>query len=222
LLQNWIHTPEKDLLKGTWIIAKYQFPDLEFEDIVTPIETIEKTIWLELNNKLTAYEKVKTINKVLFELHGFSGDTKHYTSPYNSYINSVLETRKGNPLSLSILYSVLAQRLGIPIYGVNLPNHFVLAYIDENNSLQEIENTQTSNGVFFYINAFSKGTLFSMQDIDLFLEKINIEKKKEFYEPCSNSAILTRMLNNLIVAYSETKKPEKVEELILLKNLFNP
>lgn len=220
LIKHWIKTPEKDLLTGICYIAKYQFPDLELSEIVAQIDAIERTIWLELNNKLTAYEKVKTLNKVLFEIYGFSGNTKNYTSPYNSYMNSVLETRKGNPLSISVLYSILAQRLSIPIYGVNLPNHFVLAYMDENNTLQSIGEKRDNSGIFFYINAFSNGSLFSREDIDVFLEKLKMPQKKEFYEPCSNSAILIRMLNNLIYSYSELKKPEKVEELTLLRDCF--
>ena len=58
----------------------------------------------------------------------FTGNKKNYHSPQNSYLNTVLETKKGNPLSLSILYQVLAESLEIPIKGVNLPNHFILAY----------------------------------------------------------------------------------------------
>jgi regulator of sirC expression with transglutaminase-like and TPR domain len=219
-LEAWIKSPEKDLLRGVCIIARYQFPDLIQAEVEAQIGTIQQTIWLELSNSLTAYEVVKTFNKILFEFYGFSGDTKHFSSPFNSCINSVLESRKGNPLTISVLYSILAQRLSIPIYGVNLPNHFILAYIDEHRAMQTLEPNKPSTGIFFYINAFSKGTLFSKQDIDDFLTKIDKPQRKEYYEPCSNSSIMIRMLNNLIAAYTEQEKHEKVSEIITLRDCF--
>ncbi|KAF5277932.1 hypothetical protein FQR65_LT15898 [Abscondita terminalis] len=62
---------------------------------------------------------------------GLSGNTANYHDPQNSYLNKVLESKKGNPITLACIYCVIAQRLDIPIYGVNLPKHFVLAYMNE-------------------------------------------------------------------------------------------
>ena len=145
---------DKDLLRGAIIIAKYQYSGLIESDIHTAIQEIRKDIWLELSHKQTAFEKVRVFNKIFFGKHRFHGDSKHFHSPMNSYINTVLESRKGNPLSLSILYSVIAQSLDMPVYGVNLPNHFILSYMDEDGINQFLEN-KNEHGVLFYINPFS-------------------------------------------------------------------
>jgi hypothetical protein len=84
-----------------------------------------------MNFDLNPTEKVKILNYILYQVHGFKGNVDSYHDPSNSFLNQVLETKKGNPILLAVLYILIAQRLNIPIYGVNLPQHFVLAYLEE-------------------------------------------------------------------------------------------
>ncbi|MFM7759185.1 MAG: transglutaminase-like domain-containing protein [Crocinitomicaceae bacterium] len=219
-LLEWSSSPDKDLLEGSILIAKYQYPGLDELKIKDSIQNLRKDIWLELNDNQTSFEKVKIFNRIFFDLHQFSGDTKHYHSPVNSFINTVLESKKGNPLSLCLLYSIVAQSLDLPIYGVNLPNHFVLAYMDEYHA-NHFGQVQNDFGVLFYINAFSKGIIFDVKEIEQFLNDLNIEHKREYFEPCSNTAIIKRMLTNLIFAFQQIGNSEKVEELTLLKSLLD-
>jgi len=219
-LLEWSSSPDKDLLEGSILIAKYQYPGLDELKIKESIQNLRKDIWLELNDNQTSFEKVKIFNRIFFDLYQFSGDTKHYHSPVNSFINTVLESKKGNPLSLCLLYSIVAQSLDLPIYGVNLPNHFVLAYMDEYHA-NHFGQVQNDFGVLFYINAFSKGTIFDVKEIEQFLNDLNIEHKREYFEPCSNTAIIKRMLTNLIFAFQQIGNSEKVEELTLLKSLLD-
>ena len=219
-LLEWSSSPDKDLLEGSILIAKYQYPGLDELKIKESIQNLRKDIWLELNDNQTSFEKVKIFNRIFFDLYQFNGDTKHYHSPVNSFINTVLESKKGNPLSLCLLYSIVAQSLDLPIYGVNLPNHFVLAYMDEYHA-NHFGQVQNDFGVLFYINAFSKGTIFDVKEIEQFLNDLNIEHKREYFEPCSNTAIIKRMLTNLIFAFQQIGNSEKVEELTLLKSLLD-
>lgn len=219
-LMEWIESSHKDLLTGTLIVARYQYPNLDEQLVHQKIQQIRKDIWLEISEKQTAYEKVRVFNKVFYGKHHFSGNAKDYHSPLNSFINTVLETRKGNPLSLCVLYSIIAQSLDLPIYGVNLPNHFVLTYLDENN-VQEILDAGNQYGSLFYINAFSKGGIFDETEIRQFLEGLNKPALRSHFEPCSNSAIISRMLTNLIASFQQAGSTEKVNELIELRDLFD-
>jgi regulator of sirC expression with transglutaminase-like and TPR domain len=209
-LEAWAGKVDPSLMEGAILIAKYQYPDLDEERIINKIEVIKRDIWLELNPNLTALEKVRVMNHIIFEIHGFSGNTVNFHAPQNSYLNNVLESKKGNPLSLSILYSVIAQSLGLPVYGVNLPEHFILAYKDE---FEDLELEDHPYGVLFYINTFSKGTVFGKREIDTFLRQINMQPLDMFYEPCTNIDIVRRMLRNLITAYEKLGYPEKVQDL---------
>ena len=218
-LLGWINTPEKNLLSGALIIAKYQFPELDYNQIEEQIKTIEQAVWLELNGKLTCFEIVKTINKVFFDLYDFKGAELGNYTPYHSYLNTVLEDREGTPLSLSILYSIIAQRLEIPIYGVAFPNHFILAYMDEFKLHRLLPPTGTG-GVLFYIDPYAKGEFLSKGNLEDALQQLKKLPHRDYFEPTSHSAILIRMINNLIVSYTNTKRQDKVQELNELKGCF--
>jgi regulator of sirC expression with transglutaminase-like and TPR domain len=214
-LQEWMHTDEQDLLRGTFLIAKYQYPDLEFSKIEKHLHQIKQDVWLELNDNLTAMEKVKIVNHILFDVHHFSGNTTNYHAPQNSYINNVLESKKGNPLLLSIVYLIVSQSLGVPVYGVNLPEHFILCYLDANSKLLESKNT-----ILFYINPFSKGSIFGKPEVDAFLKQLRLEPRPLFYEPCSNKEIVKRLLRNLIASYEKLGYPDKSKELKVLLEIL--
>lgn len=217
-LHQWLHS-DKDLIRGAIIIARYQYAGLDEDLIYRTIQEIRKDIWLELSNKQTAFEQVRVFNKIFFGKHKFHGDSKHFHSPMNSYINTVLESRKGNPLSLSMLYSVIAQSLNLPVYGVNLPNHFILAYMDED-GVNRMVHGSNPHGVLFYINPFSRGSIFDENEIKEFLNGLNIAPLREYFEPCPNTTIIRRMLTNLISSFQQVGNAEKVRELTELRSLL--
>ncbi len=211
-LKKWVESGGKDLLSGIILIARYQYPDLDEASILKQIERIKHDAWLELNPNLTALEKVRVLNHIIFEVHGFSGNTTNFHAPQNSYINNVLESKRGNPLSLSILYSIIAQSLDIPIYGVNLPEHFILAYATEKTDLP-VPISSKDDKVMFYINPFSKGTVFGKHEVDSFLRQLKLKAVPAFYEPCSNIDMIRRLVNNLAHAYEKLGYPDKVKDI---------
>ena len=206
-LELWYHGGSFDLLQGVIIINKYQYPDMDPSKIINQIEEIKREVWLQMVYDMSAIEKVKIINHVLYSIYNFTGNTTKHQDPQNSYISQVLESKKGNQISLAIIYSVIAQKLDIPIYGVNLPQHFILAYIDE------AKEYISEEGVLFYINAFNKGFIFSKKDVDSFLKQLNLTPAKEYYEPCKNEDIIRRILRNLISSYTKAGYDEKVREV---------
>jgi regulator of sirC expression with transglutaminase-like and TPR domain len=219
-MSSWAKSVDKDLLEGAIIVAKYNYPQLDETIITQSIQKIRKDIWLEINPNMTAFENIKVFNKIFFGTYNFQGDTKNFHSPLNSCINTVMEFKKGNPLSLSLIYSIIAQSLDLPVYGVNLPNHFILAYLDENNSQLLIENNN-KYGVLFYINPFSKGSLLDTNAVCDFLDGMQIPHYREFFEPCPNSAIIRRMITNLIASFQQVGNVKKVEELTEIRDLID-
>jgi regulator of sirC expression with transglutaminase-like and TPR domain len=206
-LQLWHQGGAFDLLQGILIVNRYQYPDLDEQKVINQIEGIKRDIWIQMMHEASPAEQVKLINHVFYNIYGFSGNTTNHQDPQNSYLSQVLETKKGSQTSLAIIYSIIAQKLDIPVYGVNLPQHFILAYMDE--SMQ----SEFDGGILFYINAFNKGFIFGRRDVDMFLKQLNLKFDKQFYEPCSNTDIIKRVLRNLISAYEHLGSAEKVEEL---------
>ncbi len=216
-LELWHMSGNFDLLQGVITLNKFQYPDLDEQKIINQIEEIKREIWVEMMYDMSAVEKVKLINHVFYSTYRFTGNTTNYQDPQNSFISRVLESKKGNQISLAILYSIIAQKLDIPIYGVNLPQHFILAYLDEAQ-----EDEEWDNGVLFYINAFNKGFIFGRKDVDAFLKQLNLKPEKQFYEPCSNEEIIKRIIRNLIGSYSNLGSMDKVKELEELLDIFPP
>ncbi|MBB5440197.1 regulator of sirC expression with transglutaminase-like and TPR domain [Pedobacter sp. AK017] len=214
-LNLWYQSGAFDLLQGAMVINRYQYPDLDDQKVILQIEEIKREIWLGLQYEMSSIEKIKLINHVFYSVYGFSGNTKNHHDPQNSYISQVLESKKGNQISLAIIYATLAQKLDIPVYGVNLPQHFILGYIDES------KREEHEFGVLFYINAFNKGAIFGKHDVDQFLRQLNLEPLPGFYAPCSNVEIIRRIIRNLVSAYENLGSAEKVEELKQLQNILS-
>jgi regulator of sirC expression with transglutaminase-like and TPR domain len=214
-LRVWANAGGYDLIKGAMLVARYQYPDLNEESIRVQLDKISRDAWLEMNDSLTALEQTKVLNRIFFDIHNFSGNTANYHAPQNSFINIVLETRKGNPLMLSILYLEVARSAGIPVYGVNLPEHFVLCYKDEE-AILPIFTEENQSSILFYINPFSKGDIFGKKEIDNFLKQLKIPSEKIFYEPCTNLDMIQRLIRNLMNSYHKLGFMEKVDELNIL------
>ena len=212
---DWVKLGSSDLLKGFLLVTRTQYPDLDQENIIIRIEQMKMDAWLELNDNLTALENIKVLNHILFDLHNFDGNKINIHTPQNSYINTLLETRKGSPLTLGMLYLIIAQKLNVPVYGVNLPQHFILAYTTE-----MVKPLPDENDVLFYINPFNKGAIFTRREIELFIRQLKIKPEESYFSPCTNVDIIRRLIDNLKYSYNRLGYPEKIEDLENLLNLM--
>lgn len=210
-LQIWKETSSHDLLSAYLLITRYQYPTLDEDKITRQIGRITQDIWLELNNSLTALEKVRIFNRVFYEFNHFKGNIQNIFAPENLYLNCLLETHNGNPLSLGVLYSIIAQSLKMPVYGVLLPEHFILAYMKEGFTYETL--LQNKGEVFFYINPFNHGEIFTRNEVDAYLKQMDLVPKRMFYYPNTNLQIVKLMFDNLLAAYSQMESENKVDEL---------
>lgn len=204
-IQEWYESKDQDLLTGLWLIATYNYPEIELEKLKQELEQIYYEAWLEFKPDLYPFDQIKVLNGVLFNKLKFGANTKNFHSPGNSMINVVLESHKGNPITLCVIYMLVAQKLKMPVYGVNLPNLFIVTYKDEKHQ--------------FYVNAFNKGLIFSKQDIENYIHELRLTPQDSFFEPCSSLEIVRRVFRNLIMSFDkmgEHEKAEEVKELLLL------
>ncbi len=213
-LREWAEEGGSDLLKGVLWVNRYQYPELDLGAIHRTIGQMKKDAWIELHEDLTAFEKVKVLNHVIYTVYGFRGNKKDPQAPRNHYLNILLESKDGSPLALGILYILLARSFQIPIRGVDLPEHFILAYMDEHSILPAIGQ---EGNVLFYINPFSKGGVFDQKEIDSFLKQLKKDPDPSYYQPCGNIAIVRRLIQQLKNGYRGNGQEEKVEELAELE-----
>jgi regulator of sirC expression with transglutaminase-like and TPR domain len=198
-LLTWRKNGSEDLLEGMWAIATYQYPELSLEKLRQDVDQIYYEVWLEIRDGMHPMDQIKTLNSVIFGKLKFGANTKHFHSASNSMLNVVIELKKGNPISLCVIYLLVAQKLNLPVWGVNLPNLFILTY--------------KSGNMQFYINVFNRGLVFSRVDIDNYIAQYNFPQNEIFYQPCNNLDIIRRVLRNLTLAFEKVGDDDKVKEI---------
>ena len=226
--KSWLKDGATDLLGAVINIAKIKYPEIDRQVIENQIDKIKLDAWLELQYDLTSYEKVRILNHIFYNVHLYKGDSEDYHNSDNSFINKVLERKRGNPISLAIIYSLVAQRLNIPIFGVNLPQHFVLGYKAEGdydlikayNELSSFKGNETGE-VLFYINPFSQGLILSHDSIREFLSQIKVDTREDYFKICSNKEIVQRIIRNLLFVYDKEKNDLMIQILEDMMNVLN-
>jgi len=220
-LKSWADFQNNDLLKAFLLISKFRFPDLDEDKYISEFERLKQDVWLEINDNLTALEKIKVINHVLFEIHQFKGQSPKQKSSLNTYfLNELLDSKTGNALTLGMLYMTIAQQLRIPIFGIDLPDHFILAYMDDSMPAKEIEDFMEDE-VLFYLNALNKGAVFTQNEIELYLKQMKLEINEAYFRPCSNKSIIRRLITEIADTYILENMPEKADTLNLLLSLLD-
>jgi hypothetical protein len=223
-LSNWMQSEEKNLLEGVYLICKYQYPDLKISALNDRLLEIKQAVWLEINPKQTSFETIKVFNRIFFDHFDFKCSDVIQHSPFDYFVNSVLETREGSDTALGLIYSLVAQSLDLPIYGVSVdqPNKtFLLAYLDKNNILEILDWGVHNNGVLFYISISNKGIVVDPQRLEEAFKIKGLPISKDQFEPTPN----TILIKNYLIQISKSCENlpyfrYKLGELNELINLF--
>ena len=212
-LRVWRDAGAQDLLEGMWLLNSYQYPDADLQALNRAIEQLRFEAWTLLRPDMHPADQVQVLNHVIFRNHKFAANTQHFHSPANSMLHRVLETKRGNPLSLCVIYLLVAQRLDLPVFGVNLPNLFVLSYL--------VQKEDDEKAVLpLYINCYNRGVILSKADIEHYVGQLGITSQESFYEPCTHLDIVRRAMRNLQVGFEKLQEPAKVEEVAQLLALL--
>lgn len=219
-IDTWINAPTQDLKRGYFLISKYFFPEIDEAVIDSKIAKIRQKIWIELNNQQTPFEQIQIFNQVIYDHLGFKGDLNSSTNS-DFCLNHILETKRANPISMGLLYIIVAQSLHLPIFGVLLKGYFVLAFC-KSNHLAFGDSDKLMDDVLFYLNPFQQGIIFSKAQIDDYLKRTNIPSEPKYYIPADNRENLKELLRYLIVVNERNEKsnPSIFSELkVLLKKI---
>lgn len=186
-LVNWKNGGGVDLLEGWCLLSNLIGEQVDVRELRDEVNRLYREVWVELRSDLHPMDEVETMNHVFYNKWRFISNTEAYYATENSLIGEVFEKRKGNPISLCCVYLLVAQKLGLPIFGVNLPNIFVLTY--KKGNLQ------------FYINVFNQGEIFERTALTQYLKQIRIPQSDAFLQPCTHIDIVRRMARNLLVSF---------------------
>lgn len=211
-IDSWRSNTQNKLWDGYSILMQYVNPSIDLNTCNSIFEKINKEIWLEINENLTALEKIKVVNHVLFSVNEF-GSSDITNLPSDSFhLNKLMENRIANPFTLGVLYLAIAQNLNIPVYGVDLPGHFIASYIDEKGPLKTASQYKEGD-VMFYINPANNGAVFTHNEIRHYINKMELELKPNYLLPTTNTNILNRIIREMIVVYESENNQIKKEGL---------
>lgn len=211
-IKNWANQENIDLFEGIFLISRYQYPGLKLKSIQSQLDKIKKDVWLELKNSLTSLEKITLLNHIFFSQYKFKIDKENIEAPQNCYINKVLETRKGNPVSITILYIIIARSLGLPVYYIDFDSSPLAGYFDKDIA-RLAHGDDNSNPILFYINTSNKGAIIGPKEVDYLKHNGDHSQQKQRPEPCSDRFVIKRLIEKLIDDYQLSGQSEKIDYL---------
>ena len=217
-LADWMDLGGTDLWKGVQLVHSALDPTWNMAESMERFEALKKEIWLEMNEEQTALEQVRILNHVFFSLRAMESARRLPHVPMEALPSGVLEQKKGNPIGLGVLYLAVARALDIPLKGVNLPNHFILAYCDVAH-VNEPEVTKGQSGILFYINPYSQGSVIGVDEVSEFLVEVGEGESVQHWRPSHPMEIIQRLVRNVAFATRESSGEERSNRLL---SLFEP
>jgi len=207
---DWCRTEEQDLTTALYLVGLYFQSDLRFDVLQKSITKLRQSIWLELNNNQTVLEQIQIFNHVFYGFHGFK--SLQSVNEFNDFcIQNVIEYKSGSAIVVGMLYQILAQELNLPVYGVALQHHYILAFCKQV-ILSFDEQVNLEREVMFYINPINNGSIFSRNEIKEYLQKSGIETKPSFFAPARNAHIVAELLKNIIEFAVQQKDTQTAQD----------
>jgi regulator of sirC expression with transglutaminase-like and TPR domain len=179
------------LARAALLIAKEEYADLDVEKCLDQIAALTQEAEPIVRAGDDTIEKIQLLSEFLFGQKGFEGNRESFGDPRNSFLNDVLERRLGIPITLSVLYIEIGRRLGLNLFGVSFPTHFLVKAVDQRGEL--------------IVDPFNGGAILGIDEIKARLTQIYgqpIELNPAMLRAVGARHILCRMLRNLKNIYS--------------------
>ena len=203
---------EIDLLRATLNISQYiEYPDLDIEYYISRVLGMIRDVRVMLPDNPCSLDIIETVNDYLFNKMGFRGNKDNYYEPGNSFLNDVVDKRTGIPITMSILYSYIANNIGLNSQGVCFPGHFILR--------------SNNNDGEYLIDPFNQGRILTRSDCQSILDNLfdgKITFEERFIECAHKNQILKRVINNLKNIYLTGRDYDNALKTVNLILLLDP
>ena len=215
-LQRFAELVSRDqfnLAEASLLLAHDAYPNLRVDEFLGRIDEIAATVRGRFAADAFPEQRIVALNKYLFGELGFAGEVDRYYDPRNSYLNDVIERKRGIPITLSILYIEIGRRIGLALHGVSFPGHFLVK--------MKVRRGQ------LVLDPFSGGEPQGVEDLKKRLEQVLPPKQQPvsdidpYIQAASSQQIIARMLRNLKVIFTQSGALEQtlaVQNRMLLVN----
>lgn len=210
LFRDELHLSEINVPRAALQFARtLAYPELNVADYMVALHEMSEVAADYVDLSSPPGDQAAQLAGYLFKKLGFHGNKTQYNDPRNSFLNDVMDRRMGIPITLSAIYIDVAQRLGIPAYGIGLPGHFIVGVRDGDSSI--------------WLDPFHDGRRLDMTDC---AELIRISSgydgpiEASWFNPLPARDILARMLANLRSNYvSASAWPQAAKVIQLLRQV---
>lgn len=200
-LARVLKEPEPVLYLGFFYITKVADPNVDEVLFSQSLTDLVQEFSSELSEKKTAVENIEIFNYIFFKRYGFHHSDIRMTQLDQALVDRVLLSRGGNPVSVTLLYFLLAQAVGLPIFPLCFPGGFVPVYLDK------------SGEILFYLNIFKKGNIFFENTLKLFFDEIGIPYNQDELRVEQERALLSIYAELLVFVSRNEENNEVVDRL---------
>ena len=191
----YIRALDYDLETGALLLSRTVSPALDAAACRARLDELAQRCRELVVEPATARDQCRIVSRVLFHEHGFRGNVECYTDPRNSLLDQVLARRQGVPLTLGLVYLLVAQRIGLTLEPVGLPGHFVVGCF--------LEDTP------FFIDAFARGVFRTPGELFQLLRRHQVDPRVDDLAPTPVREVLCRCCRNLASHYAAGGDPER-------------
>ena len=203
LIQSELGKTPSSLARLALIASLLEHEDLDIEAELDSFNQLQSVLERRLQKDLPVLEKLNVISEYFFSELGFSGNVDNYYDPHNSFINEVLNSRQGIPITLAILYMEITLRLGLRVEGIGMPGHFLVCVYDESET--------------YYVDVFNKGIVVNKEECMSMFDRSasgSLAWDDQYLSPVDNTYIISRLLRNLKYIYLNQARNQKAYEVI--------
>lgn len=216
--RQWNVSGHHDLLLGSLLVCKFQYPELTTTPVLQEIEKIRRNIWLELNNYLTPLEQINIVTSILYSYYGLKGGEVNYKEPNEFLLHKTLEAKRGNQISNGVLYLLLCELLDIPVRAINIPRQSIIAYFKPGYSQENLPDPLSM--IEFFIDPTS-GQVFSHQDVENYFKRIAVPPVSSYFKPRKNKQVIQQLLEEFSKCFTGQLDAYKQKELTELTALLD-
>lgn len=208
------------LFRAAFAIARHEYPAADVMQAEATISQLAETVHRRVHSPAVD-AKLAHLHDVLFDVVGFVGNVEDYYNPANSYLPDVLRTRRGLPITLTLIYKCVAEGVGLTVRGINSPGHF-LAAVNNAHSPPHGGYEKRSNA-WMYVDPFYGGELLDGADVCRRIAETTglvADNPAHWLSPATNRQWLSRMLNNLQAVFAHTGRERDLYAMQELQELL--
>lgn len=216
--QSWLDNDPDDLFEGMMLVSRLDMPEINYDYYYRIYQQLFRKLWLEFHNDLTSLEQIILLNKLMFDQFDFNAVAEENSHYQDHFLHYALEYRRATPRVIGLIYVIMAQKLNIPVYGINLPNQFTICKTGK--LVEDYSTVNNSNTVVeFYINAYQNGDIFDRKEIDRYIYQLEMKGKASFYLPNDPLDLMYAHLEDMEKAFIEKNNEAKIIEINILKTM---